>query len=64
MGEPETGLKVYDVSKYMKKHPGGSAVILEVAGQDAQRGFILAGHSTRAYKSLEALCIGDLVEGD
>jgi L-lactate dehydrogenase (cytochrome) len=30
---------VYDVSEFMKSHPGGSAIMMNVAGQDATEYF-------------------------
>jgi len=36
--------KVYDVTEYLEKHPGGSGVICEVAGADATEEYNDAGH--------------------
>ena len=37
--------KVYDITGYIKKHPGGRWIILEVAGGDATSGFLHTVHS-------------------
>uniref|UniRef100_A0A3Q0KLZ3 Fatty acid desaturase, putative n=1 Tax=Schistosoma mansoni TaxID=6183 RepID=A0A3Q0KLZ3_SCHMA len=53
--------KVYDVSSWQNKHPGGRKVIGHYAGQDATGAFI-AFHKNRQYaeKFLSAYYIGDL----
>lgn len=51
---------VYDVTKYLDDHPGGRAVLLEVAGQDATEAFEEIGHSDEAREQLEPLYVGDL----
>ncbi|KAL4901100.1 hypothetical protein BDW74DRAFT_170450 [Aspergillus multicolor] len=52
--------KVYDVTKYLEDHPGGSAVLIEVAGADATEAFEEVGHSDEAREQLEPFYIGDL----
>ncbi|KAJ6035397.1 uncharacterized protein N7446_010157 [Penicillium canescens] len=52
--------KVYDVTKYLEDHPGGSAVLIEVAGADATEAFEEIGHSDEAREQLESFYIGDL----
>lgn len=37
--------KVYDVTKFLKEHPGGEEVLLNLAGQDATKCFDDIGHS-------------------
>lgn len=54
--------KVYDVTKYLEEHPGGSAILVEVAGQDATQEFEDVGHSSEASEWLDGLYIGDLPE--
>lgn len=54
--------KVYDVTKYLEEHPGGSAILHDVAGQDATQEFEDVGHSEEANESLESLYVGDLPE--
>jgi hypothetical protein len=50
--------RVYDVTPYMAKHPGGTSVILKLAGLDATDGFH-AYHAPRiAEKILPAFYIG------
>ncbi|ETS78917.1 hypothetical protein PFICI_08770 [Pestalotiopsis fici W106-1] len=54
--------KVYDVTKYLEEHPGGSVILQEVAGKDATQEFEDVGHSDEANEHLEGLYIGDLPE--
>ncbi|KAK3331461.1 hypothetical protein B0H66DRAFT_636313 [Apodospora peruviana] len=54
--------KVYDVSKYLEDHPGGVAILRDVAGRDATTEFEDVGHSEEANEDLEKLYIGDLAE--
>ncbi|KAK4183951.1 hypothetical protein QBC35DRAFT_535336 [Podospora australis] len=56
--------KVYDISKYLEDHPGGTAVLNEVAGNDASAEFIEVGHSAEAIDSLENFYVGDLIEDE
>uniref|UniRef100_A0A8C3MNC4 Uncharacterized protein n=3 Tax=Passeriformes TaxID=9126 RepID=A0A8C3MNC4_GEOPR len=53
--------KVYDVSQFSKRHPGGSRVISHYAGQDATDAFV-AFHNdkTLVKKYLKSLLIGEL----
>ncbi|KAJ2490156.1 Cytochrome b5 type B (outer mitochondrial membrane) [Coemansia sp. RSA 2050] len=52
--------KVYDVTKFLDKHPGGEEVILEHAGIDATEAFEDIGHSDDARELLKDCFIGDL----
>ncbi|KAH8434883.1 uncharacterized protein LDX57_012514 [Aspergillus melleus] len=52
--------KVYDITKYLEDHPGGSAILLEVAGTDATDAFEEVGHSDEAREQLEPFYVGDL----
>ena len=54
--------KVYDVSVYMTKHPGGKNLIFRSAGLDVSKDFEAMFHSVRARKKLDELYVGD-VEG-
>ncbi|KAK6212013.1 hypothetical protein LQW54_005541 [Pestalotiopsis sp. IQ-011] len=54
--------KVYDVTKYLEEHPGGSAILQEVAGKDATQEYEDVGHSDEANEHLENLYLGDLPE--
>merc|ERR1712098_932111 len=56
--------KVYDVTSFLANHPGGSAIILAVAGRDATNAFEDVGHSFFARKKLEDFFIGNLKEED
>jgi cytochrome-b5 reductase len=51
---------VYDITKYLEDHPGGTDVLIEVAGKDATAEFEEIGHSEEARESLEPFHIGDL----
>lgn len=55
-----THLLVYDISNYLEDHPGGGAILVEVAGQDATEAFEDVGHSDEARESLEPFLIGEL----
>ncbi|PFH58278.1 hypothetical protein XA68_13925 [Ophiocordyceps unilateralis] len=52
--------KVYDLSNYMKDHPGGPEIINETAGLDASEGFDNAGHSEDAFDIMKDLYKGKL----
>ncbi|CAL1380528.1 unnamed protein product [Linum trigynum] len=49
--------KVYDVSEWVKRHPGGEVAIANVAGQDVTDAFI-AYHPGTAWKNLDPLFTG------
>ena len=51
---------VYDITKFLNEHPGGSEVIMEVAGQDGSEGFEDVGHSEDAREMLAEYKIGEL----
>lgn len=52
--------KIYDITKYIEDHPGGSAILIEVAGTDATEAFEETGHSDEARDELARYHIGDL----
>jgi cytochrome-b5 reductase len=52
------------VTKYLEDHPGGVAVLHEVAGTDATEAFEEVGHSLEANEDLSALYLGDLAVED
>lgn len=63
MDNPQTGgPKVYDVSDYLDDHPGGSEVMLDVAGQNADEFFEDIGHSNDAREELKKHLLGPLME--
>lgn len=51
--------KVYDLTKFVSEHPGGSSTILRYAGRDATRVFN-ANHGSSERRDLERYYIGDL----
>ena len=54
--------KVYDVSKYMDKHPGGADLLKDNSnGKDASQDYEDADHTKRAREMLSKYYIGDLV---
>uniref|UniRef100_A0A182QD38 Cytochrome b5 heme-binding domain-containing protein n=1 Tax=Anopheles farauti TaxID=69004 RepID=A0A182QD38_9DIPT len=55
---------VYDVTKYMEDHPGGSELITEWAGKDGTKDFDDFGHSSDAMRILKTLQVGVLEESD
>ena len=55
--------KVYDISKYMAKHPGGFEILVENSnGKDATQEYIDADHSKRAREMLNTYYIGDVAK--
>ncbi|KAJ4249791.1 hypothetical protein NW762_012133 [Fusarium torreyae] len=56
--------KVYDVSKYVRDHPGGADVLLDVAGTDATAAYEDVGHSEDADHLLQDYLIGHSAAGD
>lgn len=54
--------KVYDVSDFLDAHPGGEAVLKQVAGQDATEAFYNL-HRQEVLQKYESLCIGT-IEGE
>lgn len=51
---------VYDVTDFVKDHPGGAELILEKAGKDATKAFNGAGHSSDAVNDLKKYKIGEV----
>jgi len=51
---------VYDLTKFQKRHPGGKAVLNEVAGNDGTVNWILAGHSPKAQEQMKEYLIAEV----
>jgi len=51
---------VYDVTKYLEEHPGGSEVLLDHGGKYADEMFEDIGHSGDAKEKLKTLLVGEL----
>ena len=54
--------KVYDVTDFVDAHPGGEAVLKQVAGTDATEAFYNL-HRQEVLQKYESLCIGS-IEGE
>jgi cytochrome-b5 reductase len=52
--------QVYDVTKYIHDHPGGSDILVEAAGTDATEAFDNAGHSEDAFEIMAEFQVGVL----
>jgi hypothetical protein len=56
--------KVYNVSSYLRSHPGGRGAIIPYCGKEATHAFetkdIGVSHSQRAVSHLDSLYVGDL----
>ncbi|KAF2845830.1 reductase [Plenodomus tracheiphilus IPT5] len=50
--------KVYDVTQYLRDHPGGIDVLLDVAGKDATEAYTDVGHSEDADEILATFIVG------
>lgn len=51
---------VYDLTKYLKDHPGGPNVLLEYAGLDGSFLFDRAAHSKKTKAHMENYKIGEV----
>jgi cytochrome b involved in lipid metabolism len=52
---------VYDLTSFMKLHPGGDQVILDVAGKEASKEFMDASHGMKARKMMTKYMVGHLL---
>ena len=52
--------RVYDVTAFLREHPGGEDVMIEYLGYDATFAFRGVGHSDDALEMLEEFLIGIL----
>jgi cytochrome-b5 reductase len=51
---------VYDVTKYVRDHPGGDDILVEIGGLDGSEEFDAAGHSEDAWDITRGLHVGTL----
>ena len=51
---------VYDITKYLRLHPGGEEILINLNGQNATTEFNDIGHSSSAKKMLEKFKIGSI----
>ena len=49
---------VYDITKFVKEHPGGEEVLINLAGKDATECFDDVGHTVEAIQLRETYKIG------
>ncbi|PKI75054.1 cytochrome b5, seed isoform-like [Punica granatum] len=54
------GGRVYDLTKFLEEHPGGSDILLSVTGKDATVDFEDVGHSPGARNMMEQYYVGDI----
>ncbi|XP_068140714.1 cytochrome b5 [Drosophila tropicalis] len=52
--------RVYDVTRFLREHPGGDDVIMDHAGRDATIAFHGTGHSSDAIEQMRDFLIGEL----
>ncbi|XP_076283687.1 cytochrome b5 isoform X3 [Lasioglossum baleicum] len=52
--------KVYNLSSFLLKHPGGGEILIEVAGEDVTESFEDLGHSSYARKMMVDYEIGEV----
>ncbi|KAH8323478.1 hypothetical protein KR067_011532 [Drosophila pandora] len=52
--------RVYDVTHFLREHPGGDDVIMDHAGRDATIAFHGTGHSRDAVEQMKHFLIGEL----
>ena len=52
--------KVYDVTNFLTKHPGGKEILIKNSGKDSTKEFMDIKHSEDAKKLLDTYFIGNL----
>ncbi|ALC38675.1 CG6870 [Drosophila busckii] len=52
--------RVYNVTQFLRDHPGGDDVIMDHAGRDATIAFHGTGHSRHAVELMRQFLIGEL----
>ncbi|VBB30421.1 unnamed protein product [Acanthocheilonema viteae] len=56
------GNKVYDLTTFLDQHPGGSEVLMKLAGLDATEAYEDIGHSTDAQLLKEQYLVAEIIE--
>jgi len=56
--------RIYDVTDYLHRHPGGEGVLMEYVGHDATNAFRSVGHSRAAFAALDKYCVGILTQSE
>ena len=56
--------KVFDVTKFHKQHPGGAAVMLQMAGKDATAAATAAHKTSLPWNLMQEFIIGTIKKGD
>ena len=56
--------RVCNITEYLEQHPGGSDILLDLAGKNATKEFIDVGHSSQAEKTMMELSIGEINDYD
>merc|ERR1712167_147395 len=64
LGDPSTGLKVYDVSSFVGQHPGAPGILGDVAGKYVENEFRDIGHSSSAPELAHTFYIGGLEDSE
>jgi cytochrome b involved in lipid metabolism len=52
---------VYDITKFVSEHPGGTEVLSDTAGTDITRSFTEIGHSDHARGLMKPMKLGEIV---
>ena len=56
--------RVYDITQFLRDHPGGEEILLEYAGRDATLAFRGIGHDATILRSLQPHLVGVLPESE
>ena len=56
--------RVYDITQFLRDHPGGEEILLEYAGRDATLAFRGIGHDASMLSALQSKFVGVLPESE